>query len=95
MLIRPTETMHIHQINQKHLHGVNLHRSASLAKSHSVLLAGESSEDPSVAETVQGPKDILVAAKIGNLEYVQRYVSEGQTEMTDLMGEVFFFIILS
>jgi len=34
------------------------------------------------------PKNILAAAKAGNLEWVQRYSAAGQTEMADNMGEV-------
>lgn len=34
------------------------------------------------------PKDILVAAKNGHLEWVKRHSAAGQTEMTDTMGEV-------
>jgi hypothetical protein len=34
------------------------------------------------------PKNILAAAKAGNLEWVKRYSAAGQTEMADNMGEV-------
>ena len=34
------------------------------------------------------PKNILAAAKVGNLEWVERYSAAGQTEMADNMGEV-------
>ena len=34
------------------------------------------------------PKNILAAAKAGNLEWVERYSAAGQTEMADNMGEV-------
>jgi hypothetical protein len=52
---------------------------------------------PSQAESVQQPppmsdsppKNILAAAKSGDLEWVKRYSEAGQTELVDRMGEVF------
>jgi len=41
---------------------------------------------PSTTQRI--PKDILAAAKSGNLEWVQRYCLAGQTEMADSLGEV-------
>ena len=38
--------------------------------------------------TQHEPKDILSAAKSGNLEWVQRYCLAGQTELVDSLGEV-------
>jgi hypothetical protein len=35
-----------------------------------------------------GPKDILVAAKLGSLEWVKKYCDAGQADMADGMGEV-------
>ena len=37
---------------------------------------------------LQEPKDILAAAKSGNLEWVQRFSLAGQTERMDSLGEV-------
>jgi hypothetical protein len=39
------------------------------------------------------PKNILAAAKAGNLEWVKRYSAAGQTEMADNMDEVTLFIL--
>src|SRR5271154_2958480 len=39
------------------------------------------------------PKNILAAAKAGNLEWVKRYSAAGQTEMADNMGEVTPYIL--
>lgn len=38
----------------------------------------------------QPPKNILVAAKSGSLEWVKQYSESGQTELADSMGEVTF-----
>ena len=42
----------------------------------------------SVNKTNQEPKNILTAAKGGQLEWVSRYSEAGQTELADSMGEV-------
>jgi hypothetical protein len=46
--------------------------------------AGVSTEEASRMR----PKDILAAARAGDLESVKRYCAEGQTEVTDSTGEV-------
>jgi len=55
---------------------------------------------PALSKTGDGdmatpkPKNILAAAKAGNLEWVERYSAAGQTEIADNMGEVRYFALL-
>ena len=49
---------------------------------------GLSTSDKRGEATFGMPKNILAAAKAGNLEWIKRYSAAGQTEMADNMGEV-------
>ena len=57
-------------------------------KSDVFSATGTTSEVISASMEISRHKDILAATRAGDLESVQKYCLEGQTEMTDVMGEV-------
>jgi len=52
------------------------------------IIEPQSPENVVASPQLQGPKDILVAARLGDLKWVKRYCKQGQADLADNMGEV-------